>query len=163
LVDVGTSGNYLQILRHWSATNVNSAGLGFSDTNIDNNIGVALIFIRSVCNTIGELQYYTKIDTTDGSDPVIFNTIMYTGIVSIGSGSNTIALNPASAGLLYTGTARPTKSITISPEYPNATFTADGASDTNGELNADNTGSVGNWRNYYEWTSAEATLQEYTI
>jgi hypothetical protein len=55
--------------------------------------------------------------------------------------------------------------MTIAPEYPGATLTADGSATTNGSMTSDNmlnAGSVG-WMNYYEWSSTQAALQDYTI
>ncbi|MGB1294240.1 MAG: hypothetical protein ACPG6V_02085 [Flavobacteriales bacterium] len=55
-------------------------------------------------------------------------------------------------------------SITYSAEYAGATLSADG-SDNIGAMTADNTGNNGTikWLNYYEWSSGEATQQDYDI
>src|SRR5690606_30763121 len=69
----------------------------------------------------------------------------------------------SSNGLVFTGTARPTKEIVLSPEYQGATLITDGATNASGDMITENSGSSNNWRNYYEWKTSEANPQEYTI
>ncbi|KXK07714.1 MAG: hypothetical protein UZ21_OP11001000936 [Microgenomates bacterium OLB22] len=78
----------------------------------------------------------------------------------IGASGNTFTFNPAS-GPLYAGTARPTKRITLSPEYAGATFTADGAANT-GTMVSDNMTSSP-YRNFYKWSNSEVTVQDYDV
>jgi hypothetical protein len=78
------------------------------------------------------------------------------------SASDYISLNPGS-GPLYAGTARPGKVITLSPEYPGATLSADGSGSAQGSMTSDNAGSSGGWRNYYEWSSTQTSLNDYTV
>lgn len=66
------------------------------------------------------------------------------------------------SGLVYSGDGRPTKTITLSPEYPGSTLTASGSATTNGSMTADASGSAQLNRTYYEWISTEAILQDYT-
>lgn len=77
------------------------------------------------------------------------------------------------------GNARPTRQITLSPEFPGATMSGDGGSNTGtmtsdfcaasagvGGLPATNTSvcnTSGDLHNYYSWTTSEATAQDYDI
>lgn len=85
----------------------------------------------------------------------------FTANITIGSSGNTVSISPT--GIVLAGTARPSKEIIITPEYTQATLTSNGATNTNGTLVGDNTGAADDFRNYYEWTSSEASLQQYTI
>lgn len=88
------------------------------------------------------------------------STLTSEGTLVVGSGGNTFTFDPSS-GPLYALTARPTKRITLSPEYAGATFTADGGSNT-GSMTSDNMTSSP-YRNYYKWTNTQGTAQDYDI
>jgi hypothetical protein len=88
--------------------------------------------------------------------------VVDSGELTIGTGSNSFTFN-TTTGPLYAGTARPTKSMVLNAEYAGATFITDGSVTTNGSMTSDNVGSGSAWRNYYEWTSTQASLQDYTI
>ena len=86
-----------------------------------------------------------------------------TGEVLVESGAgNIFSFNP-STGPSYTGTARPSKEIILSPEYPGATLSIDGGSSNQGSMTSDNTGSGSAWRNYYEWSSTQTSLNDYSV
>src|SRR3990170_832469 len=57
-----------------------------------------------------------------------------------------------------------TRTVKMSPEFDGATFTASASSSTSGTMTADtiNDATEG-WLNYYEWTSTEASLQDYHL
>ncbi len=92
--------------------------------------------------------------------------------IVIGSGANTITLG--STGVTYAGTARPTSTVTLSAEYPGATFTADGSNNT-GSLSSDFCSGSSRLninaaacaatvsRNFYQWTTDQASNQDYDI
>ncbi|KAB1157305.1 hypothetical protein F7018_10265 [Tenacibaculum aiptasiae] len=50
----------------------------------------------------------------------------------------------------------------LSAEYAGATLYADGT-DNLGVMTSDNTGATGNYMNFYEWSSGEATAQDYDV
>jgi len=50
----------------------------------------------------------------------------------------------------------------FSAEYAGATLYADGTNNV-GMMTSDNTGAGNNWMNYYEWSSGEATVQDYDV
>ncbi|HEY4694447.1 MAG TPA: hypothetical protein VIH52_00580, partial [Candidatus Nanoarchaeia archaeon] len=79
--------------------------------------------------------------------------------ISIESGGLTIS----GGNLTYTGSARPTKIITLSPEYEGAVLDTDGSSTVDGSMTSDNADSGTAWRNYYQWTSTNASNQDYTV
>lgn len=84
----------------------------------------------------------------------------------IGSAGNTFTFNPAS-GPAYAGTARPTKTITLVPEYSGGVLTAfyGAGTDTNilGSMTSDTDTSGNLLRNYYQWSSTQVALHYYTV
>ena len=107
---------------------------------------------------------------------LISTSAEFTGTVRVGTATNGIDFSGAS-GMLLSGTARPTRTVTLVPEYPGATFRAKGAND-NGSLSSDFCASLGGAmdinidacnpsgesHNYYEWKSDEPVeYQEYLI
>ena len=87
------------------------------------------------------------------------------GIVLIGTSTNGYSFDPgASTGPVLTGTARPAKVITLSAEYAGASLFADGSATTNGSMTSGNTASsTTNFMNYYQWSSTQAALQDFTV
>lgn len=83
LTDIGMSENYLQILRNSESATGQSAGLGFSVTSTDNNLGAAIIHRRTDSNSMGELQFYTKQSSLGSVDPEMAMTITDTGRVDM--------------------------------------------------------------------------------
>lgn len=73
------------------------------------------------------------------------------------------------SGLVYSGAGRPTKTITLSPEYPGAVLLAKHGStaltDITGSMTSDADNTQGtSIRNYYEWVSSEtASKHEYDV
>lgn len=117
----------------------------------------------------GSIQSLRNNGLTIGGDTtgtITFLPSNGTGGVVVGSTNNGLTFNVTNNdNRLYSGSARPTKTINLSPEYAGATLTTDGSSNTNGSMTADNTlnsGGVG-WKNYYQWTSTQGTLQDYTV
>ena len=94
----------------------------------------------------------------------------------VGSAGNTFTFNPAS-GPTYAGTARPTKTVTLVPEFDGGTIVADGGTNTgtmtsdfcsNGNTNPPDTNTgvcttSGDIHNYYTWTTTEAATQDYDV
>ncbi|GEM_PF-1444999 len=56
-----------------------------------------------------------------------------------------------------------TKVVTLHPEFPGATLTANGSATINGTMTSDVTGSADGWKNFYEWNSSQTSLQDYTV
>jgi hypothetical protein len=79
----------------------------------------------------------------------------------VGTAGNTFVFDPT-AGPTYSGTARPTKLITLSPEYAGAAITASGSANVNGNMTSDASPSA-NWRTYYQWVSSQTLVQDYTV
>lgn len=81
----------------------------------------------------------------------------------------------SSAGPLFRGNGRPTRTVTLAPEFAGATFQGDGSNNT-GSLSSDfcssstqlsiNTSvcaTSGDEHNYYAWTTTQATAQDYDL
>ena len=97
----------------------------------------------------------------------ISSTLSATGTTTIGTGANVFTFDPLN-GPNYTGTARPTKTIVLSPEYVGATLTAfyGAGTDTNvdGTMTADiETTTSNEFRTFYSWISSNASLNSYTV
>jgi hypothetical protein len=97
-----------------------------------------------------------------------------TTTVRIGNATNGVDINGTSP-IAYRGSARPTKQITLTPEFPGATMTPDGTSNS-GQMTSDfcsgssrlniNTAVCTNAtesHNYYTWTTTQVTSQNYDI
>jgi hypothetical protein len=82
-------------------------------------------------------------------------------LVASASGVNIFRLS--STGVTYLNTGRPTKKISLSPEYPGAVLTASGSANIVGTMVSDASPSASAWRNYYEWNSSQTSLQDYTV
>jgi hypothetical protein len=98
-----------------------------------------------------------------GSPAQISSTLTATGVVTIGAGGNIFTFDPA-AGPAYAGTARPTKRIVFSAEYPGAVLFADGSNNV-GSMTSDytNAAAAGSRMTYYEWTGQGGNLQDYDV
>ena len=101
------------------------------------------------------------------TDAVSFTSLNLTGLTT-GVGSTVLYIDASGnivSGTLPTVNLANSKVIVLSPEYPGASLSADGSGTTAVAMTSDNTlnsGGVG-WKNYYELTSAAATLQNYTV
>lgn len=92
--------------------------------------------------------------------------------IVIGSGANTITLG--ATGVAFAGSAQPSSTVTLNAEYAGATFVGDGSNNT-GSLSSDfcsgssrmniNASACGatTTRNYYQWTTTEASAQDYDV
>lgn len=156
---IGVTGN---------STFTNNLTIGTSLTASNNvNIGGTLTFTTTGVNidTLGgngltlQGQAASTFQTTAG------NIVLAPGgAVVIGTGTSTFTFNPAS-GPLYAGAARPSKVIRLSPEYPGAILSADGSASIGGTMTSDSVLNAGGngWRNYYLWSSGNASLQDYSV
>ncbi len=102
---------------------------------------------------------------TDGTDSFVVNTA--SSLFSLSDGSNSFTFD-ADTGPNYTGTARPTKKIVISPEYAGGTLTTFYGAGTDasitGVMTADaETTATDSLRTYYEWSSSQGSLNYYTV
>ncbi len=150
------------------ASAIDNAGLRINMTANNNHDNTLLqaIAITSITGQASAEEYALTIGSgwdrglSVASASTFTSTLTSEGTFVAGSGSNTFTFNPAS-GPLYAGTARPTKRITIEPEYPGASLTADGASNT-GTFTSDNMTSSP-YRNFYKWANTQGTAQDYDI
>ena len=98
-------------------------------------------------------------------------TIKQNGVVLIGDNTNGLQFDYLNGGPNYFGTARPSKQIVLSPEYAGAVITASGSGTTNGLMTSDAStsanlnlgGTTNNFLTYYEWSSSQTSLQDYTV
>jgi hypothetical protein len=93
--------------------------------------------------------------------------------VRIGDATNGVEFS--ASGVIYRGTGRPTKSVTLTPEYAGATFTGDGTNNTGSlssdfcssssllNVNATACAAAADEHNYYAWANTQATAQDYDI
>lgn len=89
-----------------------------------------------------------------------------TGDIILGSTSNGFTFDPQN-GPTYNGTGRPSKTITLSPEYSGAVLTAFYGAGTDssitGTMTSDTDTSGNLLRNYYQWSSTQGSLNYYTV
>lgn len=160
-------------------TNIGAAGTDFSSTG-----GLTLADTLAVSS--GGLTVSNGGATiTAGALAVNSDTITADGNLSI-SGSNSVILGDSgntftfseTTGPSYAGTARPTRQVTLAPEYPGATLTADGGSNI-GTMTSDfceqgasadipnvNTSvcnTSGDIHSYYSWATNQGSAQDYDI
>ncbi len=110
--------------------------------------------------TINDNETFTIVDAAT-VDTFTINTSGSLFSYSDGTSSFTFDVD---SGPTYAGSARPAKSIKLSPEYQGAILTASASATTVGTLTSDAVrDSTEGWENYYEWTSTQASLQDYTV
>jgi len=112
--------------------------------------------------TIGSSNAGATLQLTGGDDW----SISTAGLAVLGASSNSFTFDPSN-GPNYVGTARPTKKITLSPEYPGAVITAyyGAGTDTDliGSMTSDTDTTQGtSIRTYYQWERTVDASQHYT-
>lgn len=133
---------------------------------------------------VGSSNTFTAAQTINVSSTAVFDVQngSAVSVFKVNSSASTVTLGTAtngsiftSTGVLYAGTARPTRTITLVPEYAGATFTADGSANdgsmssdfcSSGSLLSLNTGvcpSAADEHNYYAWTTTQGTAQDYDL
>ncbi len=161
------------LLRNFNTSTGAYVGLAFSHYNqdTDNQTKAAIGFVKTDTWSRGDIVF--SINSSANNDNVDFATdevlrITMDGNLIVGTGSDTATLSP-SGGLTLTGTSRPTKTITIHPEYPGAVFSKYNGqsidSATTGTMTTDimPTAGTSKQRTFYQWQSSEASLNYYTI
>ena len=129
------------------ALTITSNGIGAIGIGTDNTA-------RAI--TIGQSNTSSTLALTGGDDW----SVSTAGLATFGVSGNAFAFNPSS-GPTYSGTARPTKRVTLTPEYVGATITGDGSSNT-GSMTSDNMTSSP-YRNFYKWLNTQGTAQDYDV
>ncbi len=160
-------------------TNIGAAGTDFSATggltladSLAVSSGGLTVTTGGATISAGDLAVNSDTITSDGT-----LTINANSSVVLGGSGNTFTFSETT-GPAYAGTARPTRQVTLSPEYPGATLTADGGTNT-GTMTTDfceqgastdipntNTGvcnTAGDIHNYYSWTTNQGSAQDYDI
>jgi hypothetical protein len=94
--------------------------------------------------------------------------IKNSGVVTIGNSTSGIQFDPTGpVTSVYLGNARPTKQIVLSSEYAGATLTASNSGTTDGFMTANASASATptsfNYETYYQWSSTQGSLNDYTI
>jgi hypothetical protein len=119
----------------------------------------------------GAIQSTKNQNLTIGGDStgnITFSPKNGLGSVTIGTSTNGLVFDTVNGGPTYAGTARPTKTITLSPEYAGAVLTPfyGAGTDTSitGSMTSDTDTTVGtSIRNYYQWLSTSGSQQFYTV
>lgn len=134
-------------------------------------LGTANAYTGSI--SLGGANSASKLLVQTNGTVDLFKADTSTSTVTIGTATNGTIFT--SSGVQYTGTARPTRTITLTPEYAGATFTSVSAN-FNGSLSSDFcSGTAGlsvnttvcsattDEHSYYAWTNTQATAQDYGI
>lgn len=161
---------------------LNPAGTGFVGINTDGIAPLANFDVRANVGTVaiasvsGRTSYAGFVVDNAGNAGAgdLFTAsasgatrfiIAQNGTVTIGNSTDGLVFNPVSGGPTYSGNARPSKVITLSAEYPGAVLTASGSATINGSMTSDASSSaaLSNFTTYYEWSSTQTSLQDYTV
>lgn len=142
--------------------------LGGNLLNIRGSNGSGLGSILMSVNSSGELKVGTSASASLSGAKLLVTNAEVTTTLRVGDGTNGVEFS-ASGVPVYRGSARPTKKITLAPEYAGAVFTGDGTSNS-GTMTSDfcsgsslkslNTGvctSTTEEHNYYSWVSTSGT------
>lgn len=149
----------------------NATGSQTADFNITGTGKVGTALVTPIIRPVADSSTALRIQNAAGTVTLMtFDTS--TPQVVVGSLTNGISFS--ANGLSYYGTAQRTYSVTLSPEYAGATFTPDGADNT-GTLSSDFCSGSSRLsknttvcaatvtHNYYQWTTASATPQDYDV
>lgn len=154
-----------------SAYAYNAETLDGIDSDSFAQLGTANIFSGSISLTGANNASKLLVQTNGAVD--LFKADTSTSTVTIGTAANGSIFT--ASGVQYTGTARPTRTISLAPEYAGATFQSNGGANSLGSLSSDfcssiQTPTVNNAacggseeRNYYSWTTTQGSAQEYWI
>lgn len=141
-----------------------------SKFSVTNSAGTLTLFTVDTASTI--VKVGTTATGTLTNVRLLSTDAEFTGTVRIGSAINGVDIS--ATGVVLSGTARGTKTVALNPEYPSAVFTGDGTNN-NGTLTSDfcsNTLGINasfcdttgvTEANYYKWSTAQATAQDYDI
>jgi hypothetical protein len=135
--------------------------------------GAALISSRLGIGATGTAAFNVSTDLNVGTSATILGNLSAGSSVTLSAipaGVGTSVLYIASNGNITKGTlpvtsVGNTKAMVLSPEYAGASLSADGSGTTAVSMTSDNTlnaGGIG-WKNYYQLSSTEATLQDYSV
>ncbi|GIW62866.1 MAG: hypothetical protein KatS3mg090_0692 [Patescibacteria group bacterium] len=102
------------------------------------------------------------------STSVFSSSVTAESSLVIGSGSDTFSFDPVS-GPVFSGSARPSKSMVLSPEYSGAVLTDYYGAGTDTNINGIMTSDVGvgtgqsEYTSFYQWVRTSSTLHYYTV
>lgn len=162
-VGVGTANPEAKL--HVDATGPNGPGLivqGYDNESVTRGL--------EVIDENGNVDFFIDSDGSGG----VSSTAAFRGTLRVGSVTNGVEFS--SGGIpIYRGSARPTITKRLAPEYENMTLVADGT-DNQGTLTSDfcsgsgrlniNTAvcsSASDEHSYFSWTTTQGTAQDYNI
>ena len=161
----------------FTAANIfnNTVTIGSSNSTtkfVVQNNGATALLTADTSNTV--VKVGTTAAGTLANVRLLSTDAEFTGTVRVGTSTNGIDMSGAN-GLVLSGTARPTRTVTLVPEYPGAVLTPDGANNTgtmtsdfcshSALLNINSTacGTTNDEHNYYAWTTTQGSAQDYDI
>lgn len=151
------------------ATNTYSAANIFNDTVTIGLTNSATKFVVKDNSDVALLTADTsativKIGTSDSASlanvRLLTTSAEFNGTVRIGTATDGVDISGAN-GILLSGTARRTQSILLIPEYANSVLDAGSGSDNLGSMTS--RFDLSARRNYYKWTTTQATSQSYDV
>jgi hypothetical protein len=130
-------------------------------------VGDVMVGNRLGVGATGMTAFNVSTDMAVGTNLTVGGSLSMTAIPE---GVGTSVLYISSTGVVTKGTLPVTgvannKTMVLSAEYAGASLSADGSGTTSVSMTSDNTlnaGGVG-WKNYYELSSTNAALQDYTV
>ncbi|MDP3997701.1 MAG: hypothetical protein U1C49_00705, partial [Candidatus Andersenbacteria bacterium] len=140
----------------------------------DTNMGINVAMTGS--GDSGDTLYGVNIAGLTGTDATEYALVIGTGW---DKGMYVQSASEFTQSVTYSGSGRPTRQITLSPEYEGASLTGDGSSNVGtmtsdfcaasagvGDIAGVNTtmcNTSGDLHSYYNWTTAEGTSQDYDV
>lgn len=158
---------------------ISNSGQGTSTTGVD---GLSVTYVTAGTTSSAD-NAGLRVDVTRGNTGST-STLegVYIGVLGGGDHANvtTTALRlgtgweqgiliedggTTNSGLVYSGSGRPTKKITLAAEYAGAVLTASGSATTTGSMTSDasTSAALSNYMNYYEWSSTQTSQHNYTV
>ena len=153
---------------------ITNTGFGTSTDTVD---GVSIDFTNAGSGAITNAGLHVLVTSNNTNASSNLYGIEIEDLSSGGENANEIALRigigwdqgiviesggSTNQGLVYSGAGRPTKTITLSPEYAGAVLTASNSATTNGSMTSDASHSA-EFRTYYQWASTQTQIQDYTV
>lgn len=137
----GTQTNDLLIARSGTGTTTNLLNL----TNTSGTATNGLTFTGSMTDFINASTF----------------SVTSTGVLTLGSGGNTVTLNPSSGGVSLAGTAEHGEKLVLNPEYAGTVLSSNGAGNDVGTMTSGFDGTQK--ENYYQWTTSQSSNQVYYV
>ena len=140
-----------------SGSQVSATGTSTTTFYVQNALS-SMLMVADTTNMV------VKVGTTGSASlanvRLLSTSAEFNGTVRVGDATNGVDISGAN-GIVLNGTARRTNSIQLIPEYAGAVLDAGSGSNNTGSMTSKL--DLTNRRNYYKWTTTQATAQSYDV